>query len=289
MSAGWKMQTPRNASRFVVLVACFVLPLRAQAQRTRVIVQPPSGWFGVRISDQAMVDELGNTFFDSYPIVTGVEPSSPAAKAGVEAGDVLLSFNSHDMRGGSVELSKWLKVGAPFVLRIRRNDAVRVVRGTLGKRPDNWEPNIVVQLTVPEIMEMGSGAIARAPMAQSGMIRARTRMPVPEPLPALLPPALGYGGGTYPFAGAEFTALNQDLCEALGVKPEGVFVTSVIEGSPARVAGLRGGDVVVKADSIKIESPIDLVRAIRGADETDHTVHLQIIRKRRPQSLTLRW
>jgi membrane-associated protease RseP (regulator of RpoE activity) len=191
------------------------------------------------------------------------------------------------MRGGSVELSKWLKAGAPFVLRIRRNDAVRVIRGTLERRPDNWEQNMVVELTVPQIMEERSRAIARPQIERAGMIR--TRMPVPEPLPALLPPALGYGGGTYPFAGAEFTALNADLCEALGVKPEGVFVTSVIEGSPARAAGLRGGDVVVRADSIKIESPIDLVRAIRSADETDHTVDLQIIRKRRPQSLTLRW
>ena len=289
MSAGWIMQTPRNASQFMALVAFLALPLEVHAQRTKVIMAPPTGWFGVRISDEATIDPGGNAFFDSYPIVTGVDSLSPAAKAGVQPGDVLLSFNSHDMRGGSVELSKWLKVGAPFVLRVRRNDKIRVVRGTLGRRPDNWEPNIVVQLRVPEIMEMGSGAIARAPMAQNGMIRAQTRMPVPEPLPALLPPALGYGGGTYPFAGAEFTALNQDLCEALGVRPEGVFVTSVIEGSPARAAGLRGGDVVVKADSIKIENPIDLVRAIRSADETDRTVDLQIIRKRKSQSLTLRW
>jgi S1-C subfamily serine protease len=281
------MQTPRNASRFVALVAFLVLPLEAQAQRTRVIVTPPTGWFGVRIQDQAVI-ENGNAFFDSYPVVTGVDSSSPAAKAGVQPGDVLLSFNSHDMRGGSVELSKWLKVGAPFVLRIRRNDAVRVIRGTLGRRPENWEANMVVRLTVPEIMERGTGAIAREPM-RIGVIGARTRMPVPEPLPALLPPALGYGGGTYPFAGAEFTALNPDLCEALGVKPEGVFVTSVVEGSPARAAGLRGGDVVVKANSIKIESPIDLVRAIRSADETDHTVDLQIIRKHKQQRLTLRW
>jgi membrane-associated protease RseP (regulator of RpoE activity) len=192
------------------------------------------------------------------------------------------------MRGGSVELSKWLKVGAPFILRVRRNDKIRVVRGTLGKRPAGWEPNMVVELSAAEMMEMRSGAIARPPM-EHGMIRAQSRMPVPEPLPALLPPALGYGGGIYPFAGAEFTALNPDLCETLGVKPQGVFVTSVVEGSPARAAGLRGGDVVVRADSIKIESPIDFVRAIRNADETDHTVDLQIIRKRRPQSLTLRW
>lgn len=252
-----------------------------------MIVQPPTGWFGVRIQDQAMIDpESGNAFFDSYPVVTGVDSSSPAASAGVRPGDVLLSFNSHDMRGGSVGLTKWLKVGAPFVLRIRRNDATRVIRGTLGKRPENWEQKMIVRLTVPEIMERQSGAIARPPIQRAGIIR---RMPVPEPLPALLPPALGYGGGIYPFAGAEFTALNQDLCDALGVKPEGVFVTNVIEGSPARVAGLRGGDVVVKADSIKIESPIDLVRAIRSADETDRSVDLQIIRKHKAQQLTLRW
>ena len=102
-------------------------------------------------------------------------------------------------------------------------------------------------------------------------------------------PALGYGGGVYPFAGAEFTALNPDLCDALGVKPEGVFVTNVVEGSAARTAGLRGGDVIVKADSIMIEGPIDLVRAIRIADEADHTVDLQIIRKHKAQTLILRW
>ena len=36
-------------------------------------------------------------------------------------------------------------------------------------------------------------------------------------------------------------------------------------------------------------SRFDLVRAIRSADETDRTVDLQIIRKRKSQSLTLRW
>jgi S1-C subfamily serine protease len=117
-------------------------------------------------------------------------------------------------------------------------------------------------------------------------------MPAPEPLPQVLLPALGYGGGNYPFAGAEFTALNADLSEALGVKPEGVFVTSVMEGSAARTAGLRGGDVIIKAGNIKIDNPIDLVRAIREADTrspTNHAIDLQVIRKHKQQQVTLRW
>lgn len=294
MVSGKNLSMSRSGSWLgFALIALVALPSGVLAQKTTASMeQPPTGWFGVRITDRAIVDEGGNAFFDSYPIVTDVDSGSPAARAGVKPGDVLMSFNSHDMRGGTVELAKWLKVGAPFVLVIRRNDTKRVIRGTLSRRPENWEPQLLVQLTPMEAMERGTGAVSRmplliAPRPRSGMIQ--TRVPAPDPLPAVLPRALGYGGGVYPFAGAEFTALNPDLCEALGVKPEGVFVTNVMEGSAARAAGLRGGDVIVKADDIDIASPIDLVRAIRNADETDRSVDLQIIRKRKPQSVTLSW
>jgi S1-C subfamily serine protease len=271
----------------VVAMALVTYPLGAQDQKVRTtIVEPPTGWFGVRLSDKAMMDDLGNTFFDSYPVVTQVDPNSPASKAGVRPGDVLISFNSHDMRGGSVQLTKWLRAGSPFMLRIRRNDKTRLVKGILGTRPKDWDQNFVVELTLPQIIEQQRGSMGRVPMQQAGVVRPR--MPEPAPL-AVLPPALGLGGGVYPFAGAEFTALNPDLCETLGVKPEGVFVTNVSDGSPARLAGLRGGDVVVKADSFTISSPIDLVQAIRTADESDQTVVLQIVRKHKPQTLTLRW
>lgn len=280
--------TRSDSLLMLAVVALFSVPQEMQAQNTSaVIVAPPTGWFGVRISDQALVNELGNAFFDSYPVVTSVERGSPAAKAGVIPGDVLLSFNSHDMRGGSLQLSNWLRVGAPFVLRIRRNDATRVVRGILGKRPDNWEPRMVVELSTPERIEMRTQSLGRESMSSATRVGVSTRMPAPEPLPSVLTPALGYGGGVYPFAGAEFTALNEDLSEVLGVKPEGVFVTNVMEGSPARMSGLRGGDVLLVADSIKLETPIDLVRAIRGSD--DQTIRLQIIRKRKPETVTLRW
>jgi S1-C subfamily serine protease len=292
MARGKRRLAPARALLFTLGLIVWLAPvLAAQGQRTQpVSVAAPSGWFGVRISDQALLDERGNAFFDSYPVVTSVDSGSPAAKAGVLPGDVLLTFNSHDMRGGSLELRRWLNAGAPFVLKIRRNDATRIVTGTLGRRPEDWQDRMVVELKMPEAIARQGGSVGRAPMQRTTIIRSR--MPAPEPLPQVLLPALGYGGGNYPFAGAEFTALNADLSEALGVKPEGVFVTSVMEGSAARTAGLRGGDVIIKADNIKIDNPIDLVRAIREADTrspTNHAIDLQVIRKHKQQQVTLRW
>lgn len=281
------MLTSRSTS---VLAAALIGALAwsgsLHAQNTATVaVAPPSGWFGVMISDQAMLDERGNAFFDSYPVVTSVERGSPAARAGVVPGDVLVSFNSHDMRGGSLQMRKWLRPGAPFVLELRRNAAVRIVRGTLGKPPDDWEKRMIVELSMPERFRMRTMSPAREPTTSAGVMRVRMSAPPPS---SVLLPALGYGGGVYPFAGAEFTALNDDLSDLLGVKPEGVFVTNVADGSPARISGLRGGDIILKADTIKIETPIDLVRAIRGAGP-DQAVSLQIIRKHKPQTLTLRW
>jgi S1-C subfamily serine protease len=119
------------------------------------------------------------------------------------------------------------------------------------------------------------------------MVRVRAEGPTAPRLPALLVSPLGLGRGVYPFVGAEFTALNSDLADLLGVKPEGVFVANVAEGSLAREAGLRGGDVVVMANSTRIRAPNDLVRAIRDAD--DRTVRLQVIRKHKPEIVTLSW
>src|SRR2546423_2456745 len=252
-------------------------------------VETPTGWLGVRLSDEGIFNESGDAFFERYPVVSGVEPGSPASKAGVLPGDVILAFNSHDMRGGTLQLSNWLKPGAAFVLRVRRNEGVRIVRGVLGRRPSGWEQQVVVQVSPNEELFLRRSAEEKTTVGglQQSRLRVQTGGPTPPRLPSLLVPALGLGREVYPFAGAEFTALNSDLSDVLGVKPEGVFVANVVEGSIAREAGLRGGDVVVMADKIKLDNPNDLVRAIRSAD--DRAVTLQIIRKRKPQPITLKW
>jgi C-terminal processing protease CtpA/Prc len=87
-------------------------------------------------------------------------------------------------------------------------------------------------------------------------------------------------------AGATIVRTNADLRETFGVK-SGVLVLDVARGSPAYSSGLRGGDVIVSAGRIAVESPLSIQRAIETADGTE--LPLRIIRKKKAQSLTLRW
>lgn len=249
------------------------------------VAEAPTGWFGVTLSDEGIFDERGTAFFEGYPVVSEVEPNSPAAKAGVLPGDVLMSFNSHDMRGSVFQLRNWLKPGAPFVLQLKRNDGVRVVRGTLGRAPEGWEKRVVIDLRPSEVFERRTRTPARTPM--SGPQRVMVPTPLPSRVPSALLPAFTFGAGVYPFAGMEVTALNEDIRDLLGVKPEGVFVTNVVEGTPARISGLKGGDVLLFANGVKLETPVDLVQAI--AEAQDKTLTLRIVRRRKQQNLTLRW
>lgn len=268
----------------VAMAGVFAFPGVAAGQSSAV-VEMPSGWLGVRLSDEGTFDERGTAFFEGYPVVSEVVPESPAAKAGVRPGDILMSFNSHDMRGGIVQLHQWLKPGAAFKLQLRRNDGVRVVEGVLGRPPAGWQKQVDIALKPSQEFERRAQSTSRPPLSLEQ--RVRVRVPSPTRVPSALIPAFTFGAGVYPFAGMEFTALNDDIAELLRVKPEGVFVTNVVEETPARIAGLKGGDVLLYADDLKLDTPLDLVEAIAEAE--DRTLRLRIVRKGKPQTLTLRW
>lgn len=254
------------------------------AQEQQRQADAPAGWFGVTVNDNGTIDDEGNPFYNGYPMVTTVESGSPAAKAGVKAGDILIAFNDHDMKGSAMALRDWLQPGSTFVVKLRRDGAARQVRGTIGKRPAGFDRKVTLIWTT-EGSENASGI--NGATGSGGPISVRVRAPMPTKLPPVLVGSFSFGGGVYPFQGAEFTALNPDLSEALGVGKEGVFVTNVIDGSPARLAGLRGGDVVLTADSIRLEDPMSLVRAIRESD--DHSIRLGIVRKKKAQTVLLKW
>lgn len=87
-------------------------------------------------------------------------------------------------------------------------------------------------------------------------------------------------------AGATIVRTNADLRETFGVK-SGVLVLDVARGSPAYSSGLKGGDVIVAAGRAMVTSPLSIQRAIESADGS--AVRLRIVRKKKEQSLVLRW
>lgn len=66
-----------------------------------------------------------------------------------------------------------------------------------------------------------------------------------------------------------------------------MFVINVALGTPAREAGLRSGDVIVRADRESVQNPGELIRIMRSA--SDKALSLSVVRKRKEQTIILRW
>lgn len=78
---------------------------------------------------------------------------------------------------------------------------------------------------------------------------------------------LGHGRG---FLGAELADMTSELRTYFGVPQDaGVLVTKVVPDSPAQTTDLRVGDVITAVDGETVDSPWDLMAAIRPRDAGD--------------------
>ncbi len=96
------------------------------------------GWLGVQIQD--MTPDLAKSFDLKNPsgvLVAEVDAGSPAAKAGIQSGDVILAFNNKTIRTAQdVSLAVAdSKVGVPAKLKILRNSREMYLDVTVGERP----------------------------------------------------------------------------------------------------------------------------------------------------------
>lgn len=253
-------------------------PAMARAQAP----QGPKGWVGVVIrTGIGTVGESGAMTFTDYPTVESIDPGSPAEKARLQAGDVLISINAQDFRKNPIPMSSMLVPGRRIVFRYRRDDVERTSAMLVAVRPENVRPRY------EEITLIGPAPRAVARQRIEAMNRnVRSTVPVP---PGLLMAPIPFGTGTpsIGIAGAELTQLNEGLRDVLKVKGEGVFVINVMIGTPAGESGLRSGDVIVRAANEAIQNPGELIRLMRAA--SDKSLMLRILRKEKAQTLTLRW
>jgi S1-C subfamily serine protease len=66
-----------------------------------------------------------------------------------------------------------------------------------------------------------------------------------------------------PMLGLTVTNLDEDLAKKYGIKPnEGAVVNDVIDDSPAKEAGIKSLDVIIKIDDMKIKSSEQVVQKV---------------------------
>ena len=285
---------------------------RASQSMSRALMQvredelaKPRGWIGfvasgpniTRVEDGEMLVR-----YFSYPRVVSVDPSSPAQRAGIVPSDTLLAYNGDDVTEGDISLTRLLTPNARVLVRIRRDGRTRDVPVTVATVPSR-----IKQRRDDELRTSEKWVIATVPQApgfprmpslassapQQLRVSTRTPMAALAPMPPMPPASLGDGGFTIAFgsgvAGAQLTTINEGLGQLLGVSA-GVLVTSAPVGSPANESGLKDGDIILKVGSQAVRRVSDVMELVGlAAENGDHAIDLQILRKRKPIRLTLRW
>jgi len=226
----------------------------------------PCGWVGLSVIQKGSGAEESSVKV-GYPVVASVDPGSPAQTAGLVAGDTILAYNDVDASSDPIAVRRFLVAGHELVVKVRRN-GVRKLTLTVAKRTarNAYSEGVTVSTTsgaaLPLMYGVPSGPIAIAASVASG--REAT-----------------------PFAGAYLARLNAGLANALNVRNSGVLVVDVSGGSDAANAGLESGDVITRADSISVESPLGIMTALRLA--SDRSVTLDVTRRGKTQKITVRW
>jgi serine protease Do len=194
--------------------------------------------------------------------ITMVDADAPAGKAGLRERDVILEFN-----GTAVQSEEQIR------RLIREVPPGRTV--TLGISRDGAPMKINVQLA-----DHGTVVAQAAP-----------RVLIPTPRVREFP----RNGMDLPFQiqtyssvlGVQTESLTRQLGEYFGVKDgEGVLVRSVEKGSAAEKAGLKAGDVIVKADNEKLTDRSDLSHILRN-HRTGGKMTMLIMRDKHEQTVTV--
>jgi serine protease Do len=192
--------------------------------------------------------------------ITMVDHDAPAGKAGLKEHDVILEFNGTKVEG-TEELRRLIHEIPPG----------RTVQLVISR--DGQPMNISLQL-----------GDKKDYLAQSSRKFEVHEIPSLPSVTAI--PALDLSVRTGSSYGLVVDNLTPQLGEYFGVKSgEGVLVKSVEEGTPAKAAGFKAGDVIVRVNNEKVTDRGDWRSALRSNRSRKLTVG--IVRDRREQNLTL--
>ncbi len=111
---------------------------------------------------------------------------------------------------------------------------------------------------------------------------------IPINMAKKLIPQLRKGVVTRGFLGVSIQPVNESLAKELGLREaRGALVSDLVEGGPAKKAGVRRGDVIVRLDDENIENPREL--SLKAADLAPGSlVKIGVIRDGKQRSVQLK-
>ena len=213
------------------------------------------GWLGVSLEE----DSNGRVR------VTNVIKKSPAEEAGLREGDVILKINGREVRDGDY-LAREIRnhrPGEEVRLEIERNGKTQEIKAKLGAYPEE-EARRELELRLPEFFRSWPAVPPERPARPSEWPRILERRR---------------------FIGIYPEEIGSELANYFGVKEgRGLLVTRIEKDSPAERAGVKVGDVIVRADGQTVETVDQLSSLIQRKKKGDK-VQLEIVRDRKPLSL----
>lgn len=248
----------------------------------------PEGYLGISFETTQITQRDGEPRMYEFGAVETVNPGSPAEKAGIRRGDILLSVAGMDARK-PMPLASVLKPGATVLVRLQRGRTPQDVKVVVEKRPQGYGSECANMDQVVSLERESPVTLFTRDAPVRAKIVARTPSMPPDPSAPFLSPAFGYAFSVARptvIAGAQMLPLDDDAKQSLSVD-NGVLVVKVLPGTPARDAGLRGLDVIISADGESVRSLGALTRIIGNAES--RVVQLQVVRGGKTLAMTLRW
>jgi serine protease Do len=254
----------------------FSQPTTPRSRNAQVITQGNQPYLGIGVRD---IDPDSAKRFNLKEVrgteVTSVTDDSPAAKAGLKPGDVILEFNGQPIEGGE-QLSRMVRempLGRQVRLGVWRNGSLQNLTATVEaqKHPQAFafNRNGGWQAVDPErlrnLQEQLRGLQMQEMPGMPGMA-----MPTNTPMLGIMGEPMGQ---------------EKQLAEYFGVE-DGVLVKSVNAGSAAEKAGIKAGDVILKVDDAHISSTRDITMALRGA-RSKKTVTVIVMRNHKEMPITV--
>jgi serine protease Do len=235
------------------------------------------GWLGVSVAEK-----------DGKVEIATIDSKSPAELAKLKEGDLILKIDGKDITSGP-SLSSEIrsrKPGQDITARIERDGKPLDIKVKLGEYTE-VEAQRELELNFPQFFGRGRimppGMPAPAPKEANPDRQMPRNLGLPKSRTTPLP--RDYFWQTRKFIGVTLQELTKELGEYFGLKDGlGLLVAQVEDKSPAQKAGLKVGDVILKADGKQVESSSALSEMIQGRKKGDK-IKLEILRDKKPLSL----